>query len=54
VAGNSVTIYFPRKKSLSLSTTRMIRSQDREAEKVGNLKYFDVCGVQEKEPWVNR
>jgi hypothetical protein len=50
MVGDSVIIYFPRKRSLSVSTTRMIRPQDREAKKVRSLKYFEVYGVQEKEP----
>jgi hypothetical protein len=49
VPGNSVMIHFPRKRCLSVSTTRAIRSRDREAKKVGSLKYFGVHSVQEKE-----
>jgi hypothetical protein len=46
-------IRFPRKRCLSISTTNVIRLQDREAKKVESLKYFKVSGIQEKEPEIN-
>jgi hypothetical protein len=51
--GDSVMIRFPRKRCLSISTTNVIRLQDREAKKVESLKYFKVSGIQEKEPEIN-
>jgi hypothetical protein len=48
--GDNVTIHFPRESYLSVSTTHVIQPWDWEAEKVGSLKYFEVHGVQEKEP----
>jgi hypothetical protein len=53
VAGDSVMIHFPRKKYISISTTYAICAWDREAKKFGSLKYFEACGVDEKEPWFN-
>jgi hypothetical protein len=51
---DSVTICFSRKRCLSVSTTRAIRPWDRGAEKIGSLKYFEIHGIQEKEPPVNK
>jgi hypothetical protein len=48
-AGHSVTIHFPRKRCLSISTTCVIQMQDRGAKKFGSLKDFDVCGIHKKE-----
>jgi hypothetical protein len=45
IAGDSMTIRFPRKRCLSVSTTRAIRTWNREAKKFGSLKYFDVHSV---------
>jgi hypothetical protein len=50
-ADNSVTIYFSRKRYISVSTTRVIQTRDRGAKKFGNLKYFEVRSVHKKEPW---
>jgi hypothetical protein len=41
------------KGCLSVSTTRVIRTRDRGAEKFGSLKDFEACGVLEKEPRFN-
>jgi hypothetical protein len=48
--GHSVMICFPRKRCLSISTTRTIRMRDRGAKKLGGLKFFEVRGVLKKEP----
>jgi hypothetical protein len=54
-ANDSVEIRFPRKKGyLFVLTARGIRERDREAEKFGSLKYFEVRGVQGKEPWFDK
>jgi hypothetical protein len=53
-AGDSETICFLRKRCISVSTTRTIRTRDREAEKFESLKYFKVHSIQEKEPGINR
>jgi hypothetical protein len=42
-----------KKRCLFISTTRAIRTRDRESKKVGSLKYFKVCGIQEKESQVD-
>jgi hypothetical protein len=51
VLGDRVTIHFPRKRCLSISTTHVIQTRDRGAEKFGSLKDFEVRGVHKKEPW---
>jgi hypothetical protein len=53
-AGDSVTIYFSRKRCLSVSTTHTIQTRDRGAKKFGSLKDFEVRDVLEKEPRPNR
>jgi hypothetical protein len=52
--GDSVTIYFLRKRGISVSTTSAIQTRDRGAEKVGSLKDSEVCDVHKKEPWDKR
>jgi hypothetical protein len=52
--GDSVMIHFPRKRSLSVSTTCAIWPQNREAKKIGSLKYFEIYGVYEKEPPISK
>jgi hypothetical protein len=52
-AGDSVVIDFLRKKCLSVSTTRAIRTWDRGAERFRSLKDFEVHDVLEKELRVN-
>jgi hypothetical protein len=39
---HSVTIHFPRKRFIFVSTTHMIRPWDWEAKKAGSLKYFET------------
>jgi hypothetical protein len=51
--GDSVMIHFPRKKCLSVSTSRAIRTQDRGAKKIRSLKDFEVRDIHKKEPWDN-
>jgi hypothetical protein len=51
--GNRVMIRSPRKRSLSVSTTHVIRTQDQGSERFGSLKYFEIRGVLEKEPMSN-
>jgi hypothetical protein len=46
-------IHLPIKRCLSVSTTRAIWTRDQEAEKFGDLKYFEVHNIQEKEPRIN-
>jgi hypothetical protein len=53
VASDSVMIHFLRKRCISVSTTRAIRTRDRGAEKFGSLKHFEVHDILEKEPRVN-
>jgi hypothetical protein len=48
---NNVSI---EKECLSVSTIYAIQPRDQEAKKIGSLKYFEVCGIQEKEPRVNK
>jgi hypothetical protein len=43
--GNSVTIHFPRKGYLSLSTTHAIYTWDRGDENFGSLNDFEVRGI---------
>jgi hypothetical protein len=45
VAGDSVIISFPKKRCLSVPTTRAIQPWNREAKKVRTLKYFEVRGI---------
>jgi hypothetical protein len=52
-ACDSVTIRFPRKRCLSILTTRTIQTQDRGAKKIGSSKDFEVRGVLEKGPGSN-
>jgi hypothetical protein len=48
-AGDSVAIHFPRRKRcLSVSTTRVIRTQDQGPKKFGSSKDFEVRNVLEK------
>jgi hypothetical protein len=47
--GSRVMIHFPKKRCLSVSTTRLIQMRDRGSEKFGSLKDFEVCGILEKE-----
>jgi hypothetical protein len=47
-------IHFPRKRCISVSTTRAIRTRDRGVEKFGSLKDFEVHGVYKKEHWAQR
>jgi hypothetical protein len=51
---DSMMICFRRKRCLSVSTTYAIRPQDRGDEKIGSLKYFEIRGIQEKEPPLNK
>jgi hypothetical protein len=51
IADDSMMIHFPRKRCISISITRAIRMRDREDEKFGSLKYFEVCNIHKKEPW---
>jgi hypothetical protein len=54
-ANDSVMIRFPRKKRyLSVSTARGIRKRDREAERFGSLKYFEVRSVRGKEAYFDK
>jgi hypothetical protein len=53
-AGDGVTIHFPGKGCISISTTRAIRTRDREAKNFGSLKDFEVCGIHKKKPWDKR
>jgi hypothetical protein len=46
-------IHFPRKRYLFVSTTRTIQMRNQETKKIGSLKYFEVCSVQEKVPKIN-
>jgi hypothetical protein len=50
---DSVTIRFPRKMCLSVSTTYTIRMWDQGAKKLGSSKDFEVCGILKKEPRSN-
>jgi hypothetical protein len=50
---DSVMIHFYRKRCLSVLTTRVVWTWDRGTEKIGSLKYFEVCGVLYKEPWID-
>jgi hypothetical protein len=50
---DSVTIHFPRKMCLSVSTTRAIWTRNRGAKR-GSLKDFEVHSVLKKEPLYNR
>jgi hypothetical protein len=54
IVGDSMMIYFSRKRCLSVSTTHIIQMWNREAEKFESLKYFEVHNIQEKEPEINR
>jgi hypothetical protein len=53
IVGDSVTIHFPRKRCLFVSTTRAIQTWNQEAKKFESLKYFEVHSIQEKEPEIN-
>jgi hypothetical protein len=48
-----VMIHFLRKRCLSVSTTRAIRTRGQETKKFRSLKYFEVRSVPEKEPRIN-
>jgi hypothetical protein len=47
-AGGSMMIHFPRKRCISISTTRAIRTWYQGAKKFESLKDFEVCNIQEK------
>jgi hypothetical protein len=49
MTGSSMMIHFLRKRCLSISTSRVIRTWDKGSEKFRSLKDFEVCGVLEKE-----
>jgi hypothetical protein len=51
--GDNMTIHFPRKRCISVSTTRAIQTRNQEAKKFGSLKYFEVHNIREKEPEIN-
>jgi hypothetical protein len=46
-------IRFPRKNMHYVSTTYTIWMWDQGAKKFGNLKYFEVRNIDEKEPRIN-
>jgi hypothetical protein len=50
---HSMTIHFPRKRSISVSPTHAIRTWDRGAKKFGSLKDFEVHSILKKEPLSN-
>jgi hypothetical protein len=52
--GNSVIIFSPRRRCLSISTTHAIWTWDRGARKIIGLKDFEVHGNLEKELGFNR
>jgi hypothetical protein len=45
VEGDMMMIHFPRKRCLSISTTRAMQPWNQEAEKTATLKYFEVHGI---------
>jgi hypothetical protein len=47
-------ICFPRKICLSIPAICAIQPRDQGGEKIGSLKYFEICGIREEELPVNK